>query len=135
MQPLVPSAKLAARIQGWIDDMDTPDSLQNWPRRLCRRANALVIAGTGAFLWALRPSGEMLRLDTDDVRQSLEPETDSRYLYAVIASASERVYPELRELMPEPPPEVRRCPVCGGRDTPPRRSVDCLCCFGLGWCV
>lgn len=130
----VPSAELAARIQRWIDEMDPTPSLQNWPRVFFKDKNALLLAGNQAFLWALTPSGEMLCLDTDRVSRSTEPETDPRYLYAVIASASERAYPELRELLPEKPSDVKRCPDCVGTGTPPGGSGICSC-GGLGWMV
>ena len=133
MKHLVPSAELATRIQRWIDEMDATDSLQNWPRRLFRKENALLVGGTSAFLWGLRPSGEMLRLDTDDVGQRLDPEDDPRYLYAILAQTS-RHYPDLRELMPEQPPGVHQCVDCGGSGDPPAGRDVCSC-WGLGWRV
>jgi len=131
----VPSAELSARIQRWIDEIDLtwPDSLQNWPHWFFKEKNALLLAGNQAFLWALTPSGEVLCLDMDRASRAA-PETDPRYLYAVLASASERAYPELRQLVPDKPPGVRRCPDCGGNGTVPGEAGICFC-GGLGWLI
>lgn len=130
----VPSAELAARIQRWIDETDGGLYLGNWPRRVFKEKNALLLTGNLAFFWGLTPGGELLRVDTDDVSLATEPETDPRCLYAVLASASEGAYPELRELVPEQPDGVKRCPRCDGTGMPPERSDICLC-GGLGWFI
>jgi len=129
----VPSTELAARIQCWIDEMDATDSLQNWPTEVFRKANALIVGGYAPFLWGVRPSGEMLRLDLDNVGRRLDPEDDPRYRYVVLAHGS-RHYPDLRALLPERPPGVHQCPDCGGSGDPPAGSHACSC-LGIGWHV
>jgi len=126
LKHLVPSTELATRIQRWIDETDAPDVPRSWPRDVFRKANALLVGGYSPFLWGLRPSGELLRLDLDCVGQTLDPEDDPRYVYAILAQAS-RHYPDLRELMPEQPPGVHQCPDCGGSGDPPAGSDACSC--------
>lgn len=90
----------------------------------------LLLHGDQAFLWLLEPEGRVLALDTDDVRQRLEPETSlAAAVHAVARAARQR--PELRELLPRRPARARVCERChgtGGLD------VARMCaCAGLGW--
>ena len=121
-----PSVELAAWIRAQIDGWQDDGTLGNWPRRLFREQDALLIAGNQAYLWGLTPGGEVLCVDTDDFAQRVEPETDPRFVFVALASAAER-FPVLYELLPaQPPVGVQRCLGCVG--------TNCSC-GGLGWSV
>lgn len=117
--------------------MPAPEDHQNWPNRVFGEANALLIAANQAYLWGVRPDGQVLRLDTDDLGQRTEPEDDPRYVYAVLQSGA-RFLPELAELVPLQPEGVSPCRQCGGTGVPKDGGLGgrgvCVC-GGLGWSI
>ena len=129
MIPVTP--ELGRQIQWWIDALGVSDA-RRWPVRVCKETmNALPLDGNQIYLWALRPDGVVLCLDHESASHSFEPETDPLKLYEVLRKGA-RTYPELRALVPAPPPGVRECEVCGGSG---QDRAECPRCNGLGWTV
>lgn len=125
-----PSADLQALIREWIAAAEVGDPLKDSPTRLMKERGALLLHGDQAFLWFLEPEGQVLVLDQDDLRQRLEPETSLAAAMNAVAQAARR-RPELRELLPERPPDARACERCGGTGAPGEWG-PCAC-AGLGW--
>jgi hypothetical protein len=100
--------ELARQIQQRIDALEVAD-FRRWPVRVCKETmNALPLDGNQIYIWALRPDGVVLCLDHESFSLPFEPETDPLKLYEVLRKGAQ-TYPELRELVPEPPPGVREC--------------------------
>jgi hypothetical protein len=138
-----PSPELAALIQRHIDALGPPPGEEwhvgAWPTRVCKdELGALPLWSDLMFTWALRPDGTVLRMDRDALFHPTEPETDPLTLYAVLEQAS-RTIPELKPLVPEPPPGTRQCTTCGGNGLLERQvagataTILCPGCDGLGW--
>jgi hypothetical protein len=123
------------RIQGLIDASD-PDPLQNFPAKPFKdRWNALSVWGTQLDHWGLQPDGTILVMDTDTFALHTEPEEAPLRRFAVMVHAAEQ-YPELTELIPQPPKNARPCKYCMARGWNPDESVGsttCWTCHGLGW--
>ncbi len=127
----LPSALLQGLIRGWIADARVDDPLKDWPTRLMKERGVLLLHGDQAYLWFLEPStGRVLALDTDDVRQRLEPETSLPAALNAVARAA-RARPELRELLPRRPGRARTCERCQGAGQVDDSSA--CACAGLGW--
>jgi hypothetical protein len=127
----LPSALLQGLIRGWIADARVNDPLKDWPTRLMKERGVLLLHGDQAYLWFLEPaSGRVLALDTDDVRQRLEPETSPSAATNAVARAA-RARPELRELLPRRPGRARTCERCEG--TGDVEGWSACACAGLGW--
>jgi hypothetical protein len=133
--PITP--ELARQVQERIDDLEVGD-FRRWPMRVCRETmNALPLDGNQIYIWALRPDGVVLCLDHESASLPFEPETDPLKLYEVLRKGA-RIYPELRELVPEAPQGVRDCAVCGGTGQAggaQPAAEECPRCRGLGWTV
>jgi len=128
MAPL--SLELTRQIQQRIDALDTavPGA---WPLRRCKEElNALPLHGNQAYLWALHPNGDVLRVDHEAAGLSSEPERGALTRYAVLWHGA-RKYPELEALLPAPPAGARECELCGG--TGQSSTSGCPRCDGLGW--
>lgn len=125
-----PSPRLSALIRAWIEACVPSQEPGAWPQRFARQRGLLLLHGNQAWLWFLDPAGRVLALDTDDVAQRLEPESNGEQAVNAVAQA-ERRRPELQELLPERPAGARACEVCQGSGQPPAWG---LCrCAGLGW--
>ena len=127
---------LAARLRGWIDEMDT-EGFGNWVRRLSKQHDALPLHGTQFLMWALRTDGQVLVIDHESVSQSVEPETDDALAYAAVAQGAS-AHPELAELLANNPEGVFKCLHCGGKGhveaKPPAKGMSpCSWCGGMGW--
>ncbi|HSU13395.1 hypothetical protein [Longimicrobium sp.] len=129
------SPEFGRRIQQRIDALDTADP-RAWPVRVCKEEmNALPLHGNQIYLWALRPDGVVLCLDHESASHHVEEERDPLTLFAVLVQGAKK-YPELRQIVPPPPPGTQQCEACGGTGSgenwkPP--AWDCLRCGGLGW--
>jgi hypothetical protein len=138
MNPRTPSPELAARIQGWIAELEA-ESFGAWPIRVCRdELNALPILSNIVYLWALRPDGTVLCMDHEAAFHPTESETDSLTIYAALVNGARR-HPELAELIPPPPAGARPCSSCGGTGLQAQEGSDydtsCYGCSGLGWVI
>ena len=75
-------------------------------------------------------------LDHESFRQNGEPETDPHALYSAFVHGAQR-HPELRELIPDPPPDIIKCQRCDGRgwtrEPGEPFSTGCLRCAATGW--
>jgi hypothetical protein len=94
----VPSASLRTWIERQIADTPDDTSLGGWPKRLMKEHHVLLVHGNQAFLWYLAPTGELYQVDTDDIRQALEPETSDATVREVLEAAAAN-HPQLRELI------------------------------------
>ena len=124
------SPEISRQIQQRIDALDTSGT-GAWTLRLCKEElNALPLHGNQVYLWAVRPDGQVLRVDHEAFRQPAEPEGGALTTYAVLWQGA-RQYPELGALLPPPPDGARECEACGTGQAP--RPSGCLRCDGLGW--
>jgi hypothetical protein len=116
----------AARIQARIDAL-RPDAAGDWPTRVFKEnANALPVHGNAIHLWALRPDGDVLRMDHEAFDHPIAPEADPLTRFAVVAQGALR-YPELADKIPPPPARARPCAACLST------GDACSACGGLGW--
>jgi HEAT repeat protein len=120
-------------VQGLIDALDLQPEM-GWPTRVCKNdLNALPLWGRGLDLWALRPDGRLLCLDLDSVRHETWDEDDPEVRFASLVHGAE-TYPELAELIPTPPKDLRPCKHCLATGTGGEGLGGyCLRCSGLGW--
>ncbi len=119
-------ADAAARIQARIDTLRA-DATGEWPIRILKEsANALPAHANALHVWALRTDGGVLRMDHEALGHPIEPETDPLTRFAVIAQCALR-YPELADMIPQPPASARPCAACLAR------GEGCGACGGLGW--
>jgi hypothetical protein len=129
------SPEFGRRIQQRIDALDAADP-RAWPVRVCKEEmNALPLHGNQIYLWALRPDGVVLCLDHESASHHVEEECDPLTLFAVLVQGAKK-YPELRQIVPPPPPGTQQCEACGGTGSgeswnPP--AWGCPRCGGLGW--
>lgn len=121
-------AARSAFIQRQIDLLTPGTALGDWPLRVCKgELNALPIDANSVYLWALRPDGVVLCMDHEALNHPTEPETDPTRL-AIVLTRAARQHPELRSLMPAPPPGASTCRACGGEG-----DGSCRSCDGVGW--
>jgi hypothetical protein len=127
-----PSAELTSRIQGLIDAWQP----QGWVQRACKvDYNALPLHSNLISIWCLQPDGTVFSWDHESFSRHEEPETDPLVRFAVLLRGA-REYPDLQELVPEPPPHARECDSCGGTGEAADCDVHwCYGCNGLGWIV
>ena len=95
-----PDAHLQDLIRQWCREAQDDGSLGNWPTRLMRERQILLLHGNQAFLWYLTPEGEVLSLDTDRFGNRLEPETDEKAALEAVREAILK-HPELKALLSE----------------------------------
>lgn len=132
-EPVAPTPELAARIQGWIDELQ-PEPGSGWPVRVCREElNALPLHASLIYMWALRPDGTLLCMDHEAFAHPTEPETDRLAAFAAMVQGA-RTHPELRELIPPAPAGVQPCDSCDGNGWRADGGF-CSICGGLGWWV
>jgi len=113
-----------------------------WPsgffRRFFSERGARLLACDSAFCWAVTQGGRVVRVDIDDAGNSVEPEEDRRYVYALLTVGA-RVYPELNGLIPERPSDMAECQSCSGAAAAATGTRDaagsdrCSCRFGWWW--
>jgi hypothetical protein len=128
-----PSEAARARIQTRIRAL-TPDSPHGYGSRLCRDdLNALPIHTAHLYLWSVRPAGTILCSDFDKFAIPTEEETDPVNRFAVMVHGA-MLYPELADLIPNPPRLIYLCH-CRGRGWLPEEggTVECSFCRGMGW--
>ena len=77
-------------------------------------------------LWALRTDGEIVRMDHEAFGHPSAREDDPLTRFAVVAQGALR-YPELADVIPQPPVSARPCAACLSR------GEGCGACGGLGW--
>lgn len=129
-----PSEALRQRIGRWIEDLDSDETLQGvrsrigWgDRDFMRKAGVYPLHLDAAWFWYVTPDGEVLVEDNDRFGHPLDPEDLCAAIHAVAQGA--RARPELRELLPEPPPGAMDFSRCGGTGI----LADMCECAGLGW--
>jgi len=120
-------ADVVERIQRRINEL--PNA--GWPTSVCKEHNALPIHGTSAlFLWSIRPDGTVWCTDLDTLRNETEAERDPLVRFAVVVQGAKQ-FPELAEILPNPPPTARPCGSCAATGT--EGAASCVGCRGLGW--
>lgn len=131
--PLTPA--IAKRIQARIDALN-PDPLKSSATHAFKHVyNALPIAGNSNFMWAIRPDGEVMRMDHVSFQRSCERETDPLQVHAAMASGR-LAYVELRAVQPPRPLWTKRCFACsaeGYKVNDAGHAEICLACNGIGW--
>lgn len=130
-----PSEALRQRLRRWIDDLDADETLQGFRSRIgwgdrdfMRKAGLYPLHLDAAYFWYVTPDGDVLVEDNDRFGHPLDPEDNPCAAINAVAQGA-RARPELRELLPEPPPGATDCPRCGGTGV----SVGMCVCAGLGW--
>ncbi len=114
------------RIQARINALN-PTALGQWPIRVFKEdLNALPLHGNAIFVWALRTDGEIVRMDHEAFGHPSAREDDPLTRFAVVAQGALR-YPELADVIPQPPVSARPCAACLSR------GEGCGACGGLGW--
>jgi len=119
--PAIPPDLVRALVAAWEP--------AGWVGQACKELGALSLHGDAIHIWALRPDGEILRLDHESVSPATEPELDPLIRFAVMAQGARR-HPALRDLIPPPPKDARPCSRCRGTGG---TASGCLTCRGLGW--
>lgn len=124
------SPELQAAIRKRIRELEAP-GLGDWVVRKCRdELEALPVHGSQLFVWAVRPDGEVLRLDHEAFGCPVEPEDDPVVRFSVLSLGARR-YPELRGWVPAPPPGAHVCEACLSMGV--QGETGCSRCSGFGW--
>jgi len=103
--------------------------------RLIADNDVLPLMNDWGGCYAINRAGEIVSFSWDDHR-NVTVEDDARIKNIALAQGS-IVYPELKSLIPERPPEAKTCETCNGTGIPPHGDkVPGLVCYcgGLG-CV
>ena len=92
------------------------------------RFNALPLYEDIGGVLALCSDGTMMQVAPD--ADTAQPVTDERWITVALVAGAER-YPDLRELLPQRPPNAQPCAVCRG--TGRVHGAWCGACSALGW--
>jgi hypothetical protein len=124
--------QIAARLRDYLAD---PANEGLNLRILAARFDALPLCVDWGNCWAIKPGGQVVVFSHDQDDPELRIEEDARLVNVALFQGS-ITYPELRELVPERPPEAEDCPFCTAKGIEPNalgeKEIVCYC-GGLGW--
>jgi hypothetical protein len=122
---------IAVRIGEFLNRQERTD---RWLLEPVRRWNFLPLYRGWFSVLGIRPDGSFVRWDNEDDPDVIKPLIEP-YLQRLALCQGAKLYPELRALMPERPPEAITCETCiRWNELPEPPKVICSC-GGCGWII